>query len=150
MADAVAEAAHGDEQGGQHEGVDVADPQDLRVGGIQVAADERRGQRQHGAVDADEQDGQDKDGQAQPLAGHEVLTPCSNTSMIMWGKSRPATRPTCMAQPAPATRLYSASVSQAAVRSGRNSPERWPRSNNAVISASISAQPCIDLSASRS
>ena len=94
MADTVAEAAHADQQRGQHERVDVADPQDLGEAGIEILLDERGGKGQHGAVDADQQDGEGKDAEGEPAAGHEVLTPCSSSSVMMCSKSLAATRPT--------------------------------------------------------
>jgi hypothetical protein len=61
VADPVAEAAHADQQGSEDERVDVADPEDLREAGVEVLADERCRQRQHGAIDTDQEDGQGKD-----------------------------------------------------------------------------------------
>jgi hypothetical protein len=105
VTDPVAEAAHGDQQAGQDEGVDVADPEQLGARGAEVAADERRGKGQHRAVDADQQDAESENAKGEPAAGHEESAPFNSSSVIMWSKSRSATRPTWMTQPAPATRL---------------------------------------------
>ena len=67
-ADAVAEAAHGDEQAGQHQRVDVDDPQQLVAARTQLAADLGQRERQHGVVDRDEQHGQHQHGQRGPFA----------------------------------------------------------------------------------
>ncbi len=56
-ADAVAEAAHGDEQTGDDERVDVADPQELCTGGLQVLADVGGRETEHGRVDGHQQHG---------------------------------------------------------------------------------------------
>jgi hypothetical protein len=49
-ADAVAEGAHGEQRPGDHEPVDVDDPQQLGAAGLQVGADGRDGQLQHRQV----------------------------------------------------------------------------------------------------
>ncbi len=121
--DAVAEAAHGDQEAGDDEGVDVADPQQLGAGRPQVLTEERGGQAEDGGVDGDEQHGQDEDGEGDPpprgprlvrrgglleggTGGAHCSTlrraPPSSNSAIMCGKSWPATRPAWTAQaPAP-------------------------------------------------
>src|SRR5688500_7826801 len=105
MADTVAEAAHADEQCGEHERVDVADPQQLRAGSAQVGADERGGQGKHRAVDADEQDAQGEDAESEPAAGHDFVTPLSSRSTMSRSKSRAAARPTRMDQAVAPMRL---------------------------------------------
>ncbi len=67
-ADAVAEAAHGDQQAGDDEGVDVTDPQQLRPGGLEVFAEEGGGEAEDRGVDADQQHGEDEDGEREPAA----------------------------------------------------------------------------------
>ncbi len=120
-ADAVAEAAHGDQESGDDEGVDVADPEQLGAGGLQVLGEEGGGEAQHRGVDRHEQDGQDEDGEGEPPAGAAhalgmarvlegagghfstlLRAPPSSSSTIMYWKSLAATRPSCTAQaPAP-------------------------------------------------
>nr|WP_255315588.1 hypothetical protein [Trueperella pecoris] len=55
---AVAERAHGDEEPGQHEGVDFHGPQQLVAGGFEGGGDFGQGEGQHGVVHGDEKDGQ--------------------------------------------------------------------------------------------
>ncbi len=119
-ADAVAEAAHGDEQTGDDEGVDVADPEQLGAGRGEVLTDVGGRETEHGRVDGHQQHGQHEDGQRQPAAGalHRLGRVCrlqgaghdpslrsappSSSSTIMWVKSLRATRPSVTAQaPAP-------------------------------------------------
>ena len=67
-ADAVAERAHGDQRAGNHEAVDVDDPEQLRRRRLQVRRDVRHGEVEHGQVHGIEQAGQRDDGEADPLA----------------------------------------------------------------------------------
>ena len=67
-ADPVAERAHGDQQPGQHEAVDVEDPQLLGGAGLQVRADERDREVQHRHVHRDQQQRQHQHGQPDPFA----------------------------------------------------------------------------------
>ena len=65
--DPVAERTHGDEQTGEHERIDVDDPQQLRAARLEVGADERKRKIEHRAVDCDEQHSKGKDYQARPV-----------------------------------------------------------------------------------
>ena len=65
--DPVAERAHRDQQAGQHEAVDVEDPQLLGRGGRQVAADERDGEVQHRDVHRHQQQRQRQHRERDPL-----------------------------------------------------------------------------------
>src|SRR5690606_16487854 len=56
--DAVAEAAHGDEQTGDDERVDVPDPEQLAAGGREVLADVGGGEAEDGRVDRHQQHGE--------------------------------------------------------------------------------------------
>ncbi len=121
-ADAVAEAAHGDQETGDDEGVDVADPQQLGARRLQILTQERGGQAEDRGVDADQQDGEDEDGEGEPAArsglivhmgrtgrsgrcglGHFSMLrrmPPSSSSAIEWLSSPRATRPSWTAQAA--------------------------------------------------
>ena len=66
-ADAVAERAHGHEEAGDHEPVDVDDPEQLAAARLEVLADRRDGQVQDRQVHDVEQAGQGEDAQADPL-----------------------------------------------------------------------------------
>lgn len=68
----------------------------------------------------------------------------------MWVKSLRATRPSVTAQAPEASRPYSASVSQAGVRSMRNSPLSWPLRNSSVSPVSMRAHPSFCSSPSNS
>ncbi len=68
-ADAVAEGAHGDQEPGDHEAVDVDDPEQLGAAGGQVGVEMRGGQVEHGGVHAEQHGGQRQHGQPEPLPG---------------------------------------------------------------------------------
>ncbi len=114
---AVTEGAHGDQESGDDEGVDVADPQQLGAGRLQVLAEGGCGEAEDRGVDRDQQHGQDEHGEREPAAAalllHPRLTyqlfgtahfstlrraPPSSSSMIMYWKSLAATRPSMTAQ----------------------------------------------------
>jgi hypothetical protein len=110
-ADAVTEAAHGDQEPGDDEGVDVTDPEQLGTGRFEVLAEERGREAQHGGVDGHQQHGEDEYGQRDPPPGAVQLVrglglpfhaahcstlrraPPSSNSTIMYAKSCAATRP---------------------------------------------------------
>ena len=66
-ADAVAQGAHGDQQPGDQEAVDVHDPQQLGAAGRQVGAEPGNGQVQHGQVHGVHQARQGDHDQPDPL-----------------------------------------------------------------------------------
>ncbi len=74
-ADPVSERAHRDEETGDHEAVDVDDPQQLGAGRLQVLADGRDRQVQHRQVHDVQQAGEGEDGKADPLAAAGSLDP---------------------------------------------------------------------------
>ena len=51
-ANAVADVAHGDEQAGENEGVNVTDPEDLVIAGMQLFGDSRHRDADDGSVDS--------------------------------------------------------------------------------------------------
>ncbi len=63
---AVAEGAHGHQESGDDEGVDVADPQQLGAGGLEVLTEGGRGEAEDRGVDRDQQHGQDEHGEREP------------------------------------------------------------------------------------
>ena len=67
-ADAVAERAHGDQGAGDQEAVDVDDPQQLGAAGLEVRAEARHRQVQHGQVHGIKHARQGKHGEPNPLA----------------------------------------------------------------------------------
>src|SRR5262249_19290193 len=80
-ADAVAERAHGDQHPGDHEAVDVDDPQELCRTRLQVAR--YRGDRkvEHREVHRVDHAGQGDDGEAQPIASRRAGVRYSSPSM---------------------------------------------------------------------
>ncbi len=66
----VPQRGHPDEEAGEHQRVDVDDPQLLGAGRLQVGGDVRQGEEQHQAVDRDEQHRQHKHCQT----GRQVVT----------------------------------------------------------------------------
>ncbi len=116
-ADAVTEAAHGDQESGDDEGVDVAYPQQLGAGRLEVLGECGRGEAEYGRVDGDQQHGEHQHAQGEPAAAALGLrpdravqllgaahfstlrlAPPSKSSVIMYWKSLPATRPSITAQ----------------------------------------------------
>ena len=92
-ADAVAERAHRDEEAGDHEPVDVDDPQQLGAARLEVRADRRHRQVQDRQVHHVEQAREREDGQADPFApagpggwgdgrrrGHGGCAPCGGVT----------------------------------------------------------------------
>ncbi len=67
-ADAIAQRAHGDQEAGHQEAVDVDDPQQLRGRRIEIGADRRQRQVEHGQVHRVDHAGQGDGGQADPFA----------------------------------------------------------------------------------
>ncbi|RAO59922.1 hypothetical protein PSN01_02546 [Micromonospora saelicesensis] len=66
-ADPVTQSAHGDEQPGQHEAVDVEDPELFGGGGTQLRADERDGEVEHRHVHRDQEQRQHQHREPDPL-----------------------------------------------------------------------------------
>ena len=64
--DAVGEGAHGHEQPGEHERVDVDDPQELRPGGPQRLGDLGQREAEHRVVDRHEQHGEHEHREREP------------------------------------------------------------------------------------
>ena len=71
-ADPVAEAAHRHQQCGQHQRVDVDDPQLGGRGRAEVLGDARQRERQDGVVDGDQQHRQQQHRERQPRAARGV------------------------------------------------------------------------------
>jgi hypothetical protein len=67
-ADPVAEGPHGHQQAGQHERVDVHEPQQLCRRRRERRADRGQRETEHGVVDRDEQRRQEQHGEPEPLA----------------------------------------------------------------------------------
>ena len=65
--DAVTQRAHGHQKAGDHETVDVENPQQLITGGVQVRAQLWYRQMQHGHVQGQQHRGQHQHRQTQPL-----------------------------------------------------------------------------------
>jgi len=71
-AHAVAERAHGDQEPGEDEAVDVDDPQQLRAAGSEIFGEERHGEAEHRHVDGDEQHGEHQHGERPALLGADA------------------------------------------------------------------------------
>ena len=67
-ADAIPERAHGDEQAGHQEAVDVDDPEELRARRSQLRTDPRDGEVEHGQVHRVDERGQRQHGKTDPFA----------------------------------------------------------------------------------
>ncbi len=66
--DAVAEAAHRDQQSGEHQRIDVDKPQHLLTRGVQRRADLRQREAQHGVVDRGQEDRHHQHRKGDPLS----------------------------------------------------------------------------------
>ena len=99
-ADPVAQGAHGDQEPGDHEPVDVGDPQQLGAAGLQLGAERRHGQVRHRQVHGVQHTGQGEHRQPDPLAparpwdvsdGHLSPLPgrCGCGGTGWWGRSGP-------------------------------------------------------------
>ena len=71
-ADPVAQRPHGDQRPGDQKAVDVDDPQQLRAAGLEVRAERRHREVQHGQVHRVEQAGQGDHGEPDPLAARRL------------------------------------------------------------------------------
>jgi hypothetical protein len=67
-ADPVAERAHRDQRAGDHESIDVDDPQELRAARLQIGAEVRHRQMQHGEIHGVEEAWKGDHDQPDPLA----------------------------------------------------------------------------------